>query len=119
MLFFAVMRQSDQRIVATYSGHGDLDKEALRTIVVGNTTLTTNKRYSTKGSMQVVNYVLDAAGRVYIVVTNPAYPVHVAFQVIDEFQEQFTKDYGNGVATAKEEGLTKASKKLFVQLYEK
>ena len=119
ILFMAVMRISDRRIVATSSAQGDLDKDGLRKLIGGNESLVTGKRCSATGAAQTANYLLDATGGVYIVVTNKAYPPRVAFQVIDEFQEHFSKDYGAEIAAAKEEGLTRKSKKLLVQLYEK
>ena len=119
MLFFAVLRFSDKRIVATYSAAGEVDKEGIRELIAGNPSCIAGKKYSSKGTTQVVNYTLDASGRVYVVVTNNAYSTRVAFAVVEELQETFLKEYGQKVPSATEESLSKPSKKLFLMLFEK
>ena len=77
------------------------------------------KKYSQKGATYIVNYLLDASGRVYIVVTNLNYSPRIAFKIIEEFQQAFQSEFGLKVPAAKEESLTRPAKKLFLTLYEK
>ena len=119
MLYFAVLRFSDKTVCASYSAGGGVDKEGARELIAGNPNCVAGKKYSVTGSTQIINYTLDASGRVYLVATNNAYSVRIAFAIIEELQELFQREFGQKIPTATEESLSKAAKKLFVALYEK
>eukprot|EP01041_Mallomonas_annulata_P003605 gene3605-7173_t len=107
----AVMRHTDKIICAYYST-GEYDKEGVRELVSSNGSAKLGMRYSVSGASQSVHYYLDSTGRIYAIVTDPKYPVRVAFGVLDELQKGFQKDFGGKVAGATEDSLSKPSRTL-------
>ena len=105
----AVLRYSDKTVVATYSESGDVTKEGVRECVAGNAQMTPGRRYTSQGDTQAIHYSTDAQGRVYAIVTNPNYPVRVAFGALDDLQNEFA-DFGSRVAASGEEGLSKSAR---------
>lgn len=105
----AVLRYSDKTVVATYSASKEVTKEGIRECVAGNAQMIPGRRYTSQGDVQAIHYSTDAQGRVYAIVTNPSYPVRVAFGALDELQSEFA-DFGSKVAASGEDGLSKTAR---------
>ena len=77
----------------------------IRECVASNAHIVPGKKYSSQGDVQSIHYAVDFQGRVYAIVTNPNYPVRVAFLALEEIQSEFN-DFGSKMSTATEESLT-------------
>jgi hypothetical protein len=119
VLALAVMRFSDKRIIASYQRSKDITLEGLRECVAGNASIQAGKRYSTQGSLQSINYTLDAQGRVYAMVTVQGYSPRIAFGALDEMQQLFNKELGIKAASATENSLSKQAQPIFHHIFEK
>lgn len=113
-----VLRFADKAVVAYYS-NGEAEKEGVRELVASNSSAKLGMRYSVTGSSQAVHYLLDQSSRVYVIVTDPKYPVRVAFGILDELQKNFTIEYGSKIAGSSEDGLNKASRSLLKDVADK
>eukprot|EP00607_Mallomonas_marina_P002890 CAMPEP_0182429246 /NCGR_PEP_ID=MMETSP1167-20130531/25623_1 /TAXON_ID=2988 /ORGANISM="Mallomonas Sp, Strain CCMP3275" /LENGTH=198 /DNA_ID=CAMNT_0024612647 /DNA_START=200 /DNA_END=793 /DNA_ORIENTATION=+ len=115
----AVMRFSDKTVCAYYAISNEYDKEGVRELVASNASAKLGMRYSVTGPAQSVHYFLDPAGRVFAMVTDPKYPVRVAFGILDEFHKSFTEEFGSKIASAPEDGLNRSSRTMLQSFVEK
>lgn len=114
-----VMRSSDKRIVASFIKSQEITIEGVRECVAGNPSMVAGKKYSNQGTMQSIHYILDTKGRVYSIVTSPKYPVRLAFLALDELKREFSKEFGQRIATSSENGLSRPASNIFKSIFTK
>jgi hypothetical protein len=115
----AVLRASDKSILARFVRSREVTVEGVRECIASNAAITMGKRYSVQGDSQTIHYTLDSQGRVFAIVTIPRYPPRIAFTALEEMKKSFQQEFGERLATATENSLTKAASTLFQQLYTK
>jgi hypothetical protein len=119
IMIFAVVRYGDRTVIAQHIRNKDLTIEGVRECIASNARVIAGKRYTAQGQDQCIHYVLDAQGRVFVLVTNARYSPRIAFAALDEFQQMFNKELGMKAAAAMEGSLTQPAKPIFKYIFEK
>lgn len=86
--------------------------------VSSNANLAPGKRYVSQGDVQTIHYSVDSRGCVYAIVTNPNYPVRVAFTALDDLVRAFA-EFIPKVTAASEESLSASARVNFKVIADK
>lgn len=113
-----VLRYFDKTIVASYvNPKEDISIEGVRECVASNMNIIAGKRYSSQGNYQSIHYIIDIHGRVYSLVTNPEFPLKLAFNCLEEISSSFHQKFDSLVAKATEQSLSANSRSLFQEIF--
>lgn len=125
--FIAVARATDKvvvcsRLTDSNSSNRDTYYDMLGKVLRASTwadQVKPDSRHTLECDPNKFHFTADSDDRVFIVIADMAYPVRVAFELIQDLKQTITPKYGDKVLSVQEGGLDRDCSKLLKQIAEK